>query len=430
MEKLGIFKRVIPTALTLGLFLLSSVAVFAADKIKSTSFFSGTMTDLVSSPVSLSLSVYIGDNLLGITDPVKTAFIQVSGSYSGSGTLGVSLDGDVTSLQNFTLPAVTKPTKFEIVYKDTGGKLNHSSAGNYEHQIDLDPSGVSVSGLAATAHFTIQYSADICDDGQPSAEKVKTTYFFVLSSESEISTPLTTPFQLYLGDELTGITDPVKSVLFEVSGTYTGGGTLGLSLNSDPGTLKTIDLPTVTEPTFFSFDYQDASDIINPTSAGIFSYDFNLIPSGVSISSASVVAHVTHQYQPPACGTGYPPYGDLTSAVIQAPPEGVSPAYNSIFWKGTLGGPSQNKGKVKFRFAASDNPAGPWTDADFVGGNNCLSTEWLDTVGPDQPVEIKCFSELNNKKYFRYKVRVCAEDCIIFGQYTPTVNDIVINWSP
>jgi hypothetical protein len=96
-------------------------------------------------------------------------------------------------------------------------------------------------------------------------------------------------------------------------------------------------------------------------------------------------------------------------------------------WKGTLGGPSFNQGKVQFQFAASDSESGPWN---FVGGNGCGAGEWYDPGAASIPLEIQCFSQLNNKRYLKYKVRICSSDCTNGGDYTPTVNDIVVSWSP
>jgi hypothetical protein len=430
MYRIRITKKIIFSTLVILGFFVGAITVLAADMIKSLDFLAGHSAGQISAATTTDFTVYIGDNLSGVLQPVKSVFIQISGVYTGGGTLGVSLNSDPASLQSYDLPSVSHPTKFEILYKDPANIMSPVSAGSYNYSLNIDPSGVVISGFSAVARITVRYSADACDDGQPSSEKIKSTDFLVLSNDTQISLSASEQFQIYLGDDLTGITNPVKSIFFEVSGVYTGGGTLGISLNSDPATLQTFELPSVSVPTPFTINYSDPNNTINPVSAGIYSYQFDLNPSGVVLSGVSAVAHLTHRYKPPACGSGYAPFGDLTSTIIDIPSAGISPAYNSISWRGALGGPLQNAGKVKFRFAASNDPSGPWNDADFIGGADCNSTGWFETAGPDSPVEIKCFNQLNNKRYFRYKVRICSDDCQVSGDYTPNVDDIVISWSP
>ncbi len=121
--------------------------------------------------------------------------------------------------------------------------------------------------------------------------------------------------------------------------------------------------------------------------------------------------------------------GTLTSSVFDTTSSSGSISYNSIFWKGTLGGAGLNEGKVRFQLAAADTPAGPW---DFFGGSTCGALDWFDPLGPDTPIELKgtsCISNLNNKRYFRYKVQLCSLDCVSATSTTPTVDDVIVNWS-
>jgi hypothetical protein len=129
--------------------------------------------------------------------------------------------------------------------------------------------------------------------------------------------------------------------------------------------------------------------------------------------------------------------GDLTSAVFDTASSTDGPAYNSILWQGVLGGAGQNEGKVRFQLAASDcangatdYPAcsvGTWS---YIGGITCAPGDWYDPGGPNMPVEIGCFSNFNNKRYYRYKIQVCSGDCSTRGASSPRVDDIVVNYSP
>lgn len=132
-------------------------------------------------------------------------------------------------------------------------------------------------------------------------------------------------------------------------------------------------------------------------------------------------------------GGGYLAIGELTSVVFDSGvTDGV--AYNSVMWKGVLGSPSQNQGKVRIKIATSNSDVGPW---DYRGpeGGGCSTlivgdSNWY-VANPNTPLEIGCFDYHNNKKYFRYKVQICSSsDCSTPGNYTPEVQDVVMSWSP
>lgn len=122
---------------------------------------------------------------------------------------------------------------------------------------------------------------------------------------------------------------------------------------------------------------------------------------------------------------GSPVSGVLSSSVFDTV-NSSSVGYNSIMWKGSLAG----EGKVRFQFAASQSSSGPWN---FYGGNTCSSGDWFDSLGPNNPIEIKegigCFGEWNGKRYFRYKVQICSRDCLEVGLGNPEIDSIIINWS-
>lgn len=134
-----------------------------------------------------------------------------------------------------------------------------------------------------------------------------------------------------------------------------------------------------------------------------------------------------------------PPTGNAESAVLDTQtPSGV--LYNSITWRGALGGINSNKGKVRFQMAtapcangAINSPtcsAGSWN---YIGGLTCSGGDWFQTVGPDIPYDLYrsgCSSALDGKQYYRYRVQICADDCVIGGATTPTVGEIFVSWSP
>src|ERR1035437_1135636 len=99
------------------------------------------------------------------------------------------------------------------------------------------------------------------------ADQMKTTESEVADSDVSVSTNQAYPFILYIGDNLTGVTNPLKSLHYTASGVYTGSGTVTFMIDGDVATTKTFTLPNVGATTTpFEIDYKDTSNKINPTS--------------------------------------------------------------------------------------------------------------------------------------------------------------------
>jgi len=326
------------------------------------------------------------------------------------------------------LPSASNPENFSLIYKDDTGKMNHTSAGTYSHTLNVIPSGVTVAGFGAKVEMTHQFAPTACFDGQPVNQKIKTSEFFVGSVANAMNSSTVLPFSIYIGDDVSSITNPVKSTYFSVSGTYTGSGTINMGLGDSNGdaTSTSFTLPAVSGANNFELLYHDDYNKINPSGSGTYNYNFNLSLSGPTVSNLAVKAIVTHRYKPVSCTAGYPAYGDLISAIYDSTASADGPAFNSITWKGKLGGTSQDQGKVKFQIAASDSPSGPWN---YYGGSTCGSGDWYDTP-VNTAMEVGCYSQFNNKRYFRYKIRLCSSDCLASGLTTPQVDDVNIGWSP
>ncbi len=133
--------------------------------------------------------------------------------------------------------------------------------------------------------------------------------------------------------------------------------------------------------------------------------------------------------------SGYPVSGTVTSAVFDTGTVGA--AYNSIYWTGTLGGQTQNLGKVRFQFGTSNTPSVTTYYGDGGGGaSSCNTSNWYDsgtppTGGPNKYVPLTCAPKYNNnQRYFSYKIEICSDDCVTAGTYTPSVTSTIVNWSP
>ncbi|MBI5147853.1 MAG: hypothetical protein HZA37_01740 [Parcubacteria group bacterium] len=264
-------------------------------------------------------------------------------------------------------------------------------------------------------------------------DQIKSTDTFITSGDGAVSSATSTSFTLYIGDNLSGVTNPIKSVYFAISGVYTGNsGTLKLDINGDASTAKTFTLPDVgSTPTPFEIMYKDDTNKINPASAGSYAYTLNTTPTNVTVYGLGAKMTETHRYKPPACGGAYPATGELISRIFDTGTDGA--AYNSVMWKGALGGPSQNQGKARLKIATSDSDGGPWNyrgPETTCSTNTTSDSDWY-VAAADTPVEVGCYSYHNNKRYFRYQIQICSSsDCSTGGEYTPQVDDVIISWSP
>lgn len=101
---------------------------------------------------------------------------------------------------------------------------------------------------------------------------------------------------------------------------------------------------------------------------------------------------------------------------------------NSIIWQGAQ--PSGTS--VDFQIAVSDNSSGPWNFKGPDGtsetwfGRECPVAGTSDPgAGPDKAICVDK-SLTANKRYLRYKVRLQTN---LAQDKTPTINDIILNWS-
>jgi hypothetical protein len=418
-----------------GLFVLQGVA---ANQIKTTETFIGESASQMLSGIQINkvFSIYIGDSIDNVSSSVKSVPIVVTGVYTGTGgTLTLSLDSNSATIQTFNFASVSNPTPFEVLYNDPSHKINPTSAGTYSYTLNILPTNITLSGMAAKVIMSYESIPSSCPDGAATNEKIKTTETFIGNSAAQISGSSFNPsFSLYIGDNISGVTNSIKSAVIAVSGVYTGSGSLELRLNNNSSSSQVVTFTNVTNPTSFEILYKDPTETINPTSPGTYTYTLNVIPTGITISGFGAKAVMSYRYKPPACGGSLPPYGELISPLFDS---GVNSgaAYNSIMWRGTVNG---GTGKVTFQFAAADSPAGPWyfygDDGSGCGSSATGNTKYYSPSGPDTPSELSCALAFhNNKRYYKYKVRICAEsDCAssLPTSVSPTVDDVIISWSP
>lgn len=233
-------------------------------------------------------------------------------------------------------------------------------------------------------------------------------------------------FSFYIADDL----DEVKSAYIEIKGLSLPINPLTLDMSvDDTGApyptgsprLKTYTIDASGRVLPFKFIY-DTTNYFKTfvTGPGDYARYFNLKVTGnsVYVLNAKLIITYTHVKPPPVVGA-YRQFGVLTSSAFDTGSVDGA-AYNSIMWSGLK--PAGTR--VKLQIATSSNQAGPFN---FIGGASCAGGDWWEP-NSDTPEEIKCYSQLNNKRYFKYKVRI--ESNPPGYDQTPQVNDIVINFSP
>jgi hypothetical protein len=343
----------------------------------------------ISTSVNAPFSIYIGDDISLVASPIKSVYFTATGIYTGGGTFAFSLNSSGGSTKTFTMPNVgSTPTRFTLLYKDPSGIIAPTTAGTFTYTLNMVPSGVTLSGLGVDVSVTYEYTESSCPDGQATNQKIKTEDTFVYSSAGQISTSVNAPVSLYIGNDISGIATPIKSAYFTITGLYTGGGSYAFTLDGNGATTKSFAMPSVGgTPTPFSLKYKDTTGEIAPTTAGTYAYTLAMVPTGVTLSGLGVVLTVTYQHKPAACA-GYPPTGELESTTFDTTGSVDGAAYNSIMWRGNLGGPSQTIGHVRFQLATSASPSGPWS---YAGGATCTAGDWFDPGAQDTPNEQPVF---------------------------------------
>lgn len=377
-----------------------------------------------------------GGTVLGGSMPMR-AYISIEGVVGSGGTLRALIDGDPASEVDVTLPPGGN-REFSAVIPDVANKLAHTTAGTYDHTLTLDPGGVSV--IVNSTQVTNTYTWEIgfdCPEGAETSIKQKTVQLLLTpgrdltgTNDLEVSYSFT--------DNMSGITNPITSAYAEITGNYTGSGSVTISFPEDASLTTTYSLSDAGGPRQIS--------LLSPSVASLFqsatttSHTIRISTSGVTLSPGSVKFLLTYQYHPAAvnCG-GFPPTGEFTSEVLDT--NWDDPIYNSIAWRGELGGAQKDTGHVKFELAtsncqngASDYPtctgASNWQ---WVGGATCGAGDWFEPVAAGKPLDLfrtGCSSSLDGKRYYRYKVQLCASDCTKAWPTTPTVREVYVSWSP
>ncbi len=165
-----------------------------------------------------------------------------------------------------------------------------------------------------------------------------------------------------------------------------------------------------------SYTYQVS---ISPSTGDFFGWAYNDIIGWISFncsdSGAGGCANSNYKVKTSFISTSTSAW--LESSVFDTWVVGGS-AINTIMWQG-----SQPSGtSVKFQIASSNSATGTW---DYKGPDGSITTFYAPT-GPSIPAQIN-LAHHNNHRYFRYKIILYSNPD---NTQSPTVTDVIINWSP
>lgn len=156
---------------------------------------------------------------------------------------------------------------------------------------------------------------------------------------------------------------------------------------------------------------------INPDTGDFSGWAWNDIIGWISFNCSNTASCATVQYKVSTSWGNSVTEGQLISSILDTEVF-AGAAFNTIMWQGNQ--PSGTS--VKFQIASSNSTSGPWT---YLGPDG-TSASYYQPAGPDIQAKI-IRSEHNNLRYFRYKVFLNSNTAKTHG---PTVNSIIIGWSP
>ncbi len=383
--------------------------------------------------------VVSGGEVIASSSPI-VAYVSIEGIYEGGGSVTAYFDGDMSTAEIFNLPDAGEPETFHIILGDKMDILKSTEAGEFNHQLFLSPTGVTISDVSASVMTS--YARDVgnsCPEGQSTSIKSKTIELWV-GNVTDLTSPQTFTINYSLDDDLTAITDPISSAYLEMVGLHSSSTVVDIYFENKSLDGVSHELQNVKKQKQFTLLSKDVSNLIKVEAGGGYTIDVTIDPNGATLSNVSMKFFITYRYHPASIGCGtYPISGTYTSPVLDTRVTG-GVAYNSIAWRGTLSESVPGEGRVRFQLATapcsngSTNPPtcnlGSWN---YIGGSTCSVSDWFEPLGSNIPLDIfstGCSSLLGGNQYYRYKVELCSKDCVEGGATTPIVDDVYVSWSP
>lgn len=158
--------------------------------------------------------------------------------------------------------------------------------------------------------------------------------------------------------------------------------------------------------------------VINFSTGEFSGWAWNDVAGWISFNCSNTSTCGTLSYKVSTAWNAIPVVSTIISSIFDTNAIGGG-SINSITWKGLqLSGTS-----VKFQVASSNNSSGPWT---YIGPGGTSAETDVYSAAPNITMPVN-LSHHNNKRYVRYKAYLSSNAA---KTETPTVYDIIINWSP
>lgn len=187
----------------------------------------------------------------------------------------------------------------------------------------------------------------------------------------------------------------------------------------------------------FSCAWSNYRVIVSPTTGEFSGWAWNDTIGWISFSCANTGTCPTSNYRVITTWRAGPATAELISSTFDTQRPGGA-AYNHIVWRGALNG-----GAVMFQLATANCPNGATNPPDcnlnvgwgggktsgdgaFLGPDGTLGS-WYNPGGPEIAVNIVNQATHNNRRFYRYRMRLESN---LLRTASPTVEDVVVNWSP
>ncbi len=253
------------------------------------------------------------------------------------------------------------------------------------------------------------------------ADFSKTVKFFILQNNGTINAGVETsqPFTISIAEENPRITSAFMEIKGGAKSPAPITGIINIKLDSNPYALFNLDVST--KPQRFTVNY-DITSTISPDFPGVpGNKNYILYIRNDNFDTTNLSARLILTYKYTKNSGNLPVSGFVISSTVDTNNTIFTPgaAFNSIMWNGSLNG-----GKVRLQLATSASALGPW---EFKGPDCSLFTYYENSS--NAPNKIKCLDH-NNQRYFRYKIILCSNNCVSSGSSNPSVNSVIVNWSP
>lgn len=373
------------------------------------------------------ISFYFTVNIPESPPTVKSAWIEIEGvSYNDSGTQTINVDlqqgtGGAGTGVDYTIGFHQKARRFKILYdgwqSGAGPMSNIAAPGVYSYTLYIKGASSGGSGAYSIYSADLKLNYDYLNSG---TQFLKTTKFFAMQEPGATlsGTAVCRDFTITIGD----LNPQIRSAWIEASGIASGSGSGTISTSvveqGQPPNWRnwSIDLGSLATTTPFRV-LHDATDVVLDSHfPGAHSYTLCVKQSGFTVNLWRGRAIVTYEYT--TVPVVLPISGALESSTFDTQVVNGA-ALNSIMFFGNLNG-----GKARLQVSASNDAGGPWN---FIGPDCAVSSEFEMT--PNVPQWIQC-AEVHNKRYFRYRIKLCSNDCVSAGNYNPEARDVILNWSP